>query len=105
VVVVTAVTGISGEENGVPAQYVLDQNYPNPFNPVTHIRFGLPRAGKVRITVYNVLGQKVAVLTDKTMTAGYHTVSFEASRFSSGLYFYRLEADGRNLIKKMLLIE
>ncbi len=105
VIRVTSVTGIEEEGGLIPRRYVLDQNYPNPFNPVTNIRFGLPEAGKVKITVYNVLGQKVAVLVDRNMTAGYHTVTFEASRFSSGLYFYRFEVSGKSIIKKMLLVQ
>jgi hypothetical protein len=105
VIRISPVTGINGENTGIPGTFELGQNYPNPFNPGTSIRYGLPAAGKVRLTVYNVLGQKVATLVDGHKPAGYHTVMFNASRLSSGLYFYRLEVSGRSIIKKMLLVQ
>ena len=90
---------------GIPEQYELNQNYPNPFNPVTNIRYGLPQAGKVRISVYNILGKKVATLVDTFKPAGYHTIRFDASRYSSGVYFYRIEAKNFVKVRKMILMK
>ncbi len=95
---------------GLPKNYSLDQNYPNPFNPSTTIRFALPVNAKVNIKLYNTLGQEVANILNSELNAGVHETIFNASNFSSGVYFYRLEAhgvDGSNYIstKRMLLMK
>ncbi len=82
------VTGVETISGNVPVKYSLEQNYPNPFNPSTMIRFSLPQANKVSLVVYNLLGQKVATLVDKELTAGTHEVDFNAANLSSGVYFY-----------------
>ena len=87
----------------IPNKYVLMQNYPNPFNPITHIRFGLPKASLVRIELYNILGQRVVTLLDERKPAGYHMVDLNGSNLSSGIYLYRIQADGFMQIKKMVL--
>ena len=76
----------------VPAGYVLEQNYPNPFNPVTTIGYRVSGLGSgwVRLSVYDILGREVAVLANEEQQPGYHEVSFDGSRLSSGVYFYRL---------------
>lgn len=74
----------------------MEQNYPNPFNPTTSITYALPVDAVVSIEVYNVLGQKVSQLVEGTMTAGYHNVSFDASSLASGIYMYRMTAQGIN---------
>ena len=90
----------------VPNEYGLNQNYPNPFNPTTTIEITLAQNSKVLLKVYNVLGQEVATLLDGEMQAGVlHRVPFDASRFSSGIYFYRLEAEGNVQVKKMVLMK
>ena len=93
----------------VPKQFNLYQNYPNPFNPSTNIKFDLPEAAKVTINIYNILGEKVASLLNKTVEAGFHEVQFNGSDLSSGTYIYRMEASssGQNFIqtKKMLLLK
>ena len=90
----------------LPARFALMQNYPNPFNPTTHITFTLGNASKVKLTIYNVLGQKVATLIDgHSMPAGAHTVLFEAKSLTTGVYFYRLEAGDFVLNKRMLLLK
>ena len=84
-IVVSSITGI--EDNWryqIPKEYVLLQNYPNPFNPVTHIRFGLPKASDVRLEIYNVLGQRILMLVDTHKPAGYYEVILDASQFASG---------------------
>jgi photosystem II stability/assembly factor-like uncharacterized protein len=75
----------------LPAAFALDQNYPNPFNPATIIHYSLPADGKVRLVVYNMLGQVVQVLVDRIERAGYKSVAWNASGFATGIYFCRLE--------------
>ncbi len=94
-----------GNNNQLPGAYSLSQNYPNPFNPTTNIRFKLPEASNVQLTVYNLLGQKVATLINNRMSAGVHVVQFDASHLASGLYFYRLKAGSFVMNKKMMLIK
>ncbi|MFN2372945.1 MAG: Ig-like domain-containing protein [Cyclonatronaceae bacterium] len=91
--------------SGLPDEYTLDQNYPNPFNPTTNIRFGLPESSTVRLEVYDLLGRRVAELQNGPMQAGYHTVSFDASRLSSGVYLYTLRTQNTTLTGKMLLLK
>ncbi|MCB1060655.1 MAG: T9SS type A sorting domain-containing protein [Calditrichaeota bacterium] len=89
----------------VPDNYALYQNYPNPFNPTTNIQFDLKEAGHVKIMVYNTLGQLVALAADNDLTAGRHTVSFDASRLASGVYIYSINVNGFSDLKKMVLIK
>ena len=89
----------------VPLELSLAQNYPNPFNPSTQIRFAIPEQRHVRLSVYNMLGQRVATLLNETHSAGWHDVTFDASGFSSGLYIYRLEADGYVETRQMLFVK
>lgn len=95
----------SAGDVGVPERYALAQNYPNPFNPTTTINFTLAKASNVKLTVYNVLGQKVATLVDTHMYPGAYSVQFDAKTLASGVYFYRLEAGGFTADKKMLLVK
>ena len=88
----------------VGLNFHLSQNYPNPFNPQTQISFSVPQKGKVIITVYNVLGQKVARLLNKDMPAGKHKVKFSAHNLSSGVYYYRLQAGNYTATKKMIVL-
>lgn len=88
-----------------PNEYKLSQNYPNPFNPTTNINYVMPEQAHVRITVYDVLGREVAMLVNEVMSAGTHTVNFDAARLSSGMYIYRMEAGSKILTNKMMLIK
>lgn len=88
-----------------PLAYRLDGNYPNPFNPTTTIQFELADAGQARLAVYDVIGRQVAVLVNQTMSAGTHSVQFNAVSFSSGTYILRLEAGGQTFTSKMLLVK
>lgn len=91
---------------GIPNSVSLSQNYPNPFNPTTNIEFDLNRNENVTLAVYNILGQKVATLiNNQMMDAGSHTVRFDASKLSSGLYLYQLNVKGKSLTKKMTLLK
>jgi hypothetical protein len=98
-------TGLIEADVQLPNEISLQQNYPNPFNPTTTIQFGIIATSDVRLEVYNMLGQSVALLVDGRKTAGLHTVQFEASQFTSGAYIYRLTANGSHLIRKMTLIK
>jgi hypothetical protein len=93
----------AGEQ--LPVEYGLSQNYPNPFNPASVIEFALPAGGHVRLEVFNVLGQRVETLVDGEMPAGYHSVTWDASSNSSGVYFYKITASDFVATKKMLLLK
>jgi hypothetical protein len=89
----------------LPVKYELSQNYPNPFNPVTRINFDLPADSKLEIKVYDIAGREVACILNEFKKAGYHTVTFNASGFSSGVYFYRMKTNDFSITKKMTLIK
>ena len=97
--------GVENEEVDLPAEFALSQNYPNPFNPVTVIKFTLPQSGEVSLIVYNLLGQEAAILVNGKLDAGYHQVTWDASNFSSGIYFYRLQTGGFVQTRKMFLLK
>ncbi len=85
--------------------YKLYQNHPNPFNPTTQINFSIPEASKVSITVFNALGQEVAELANREFAVGNHTVNFNASNLTSGIYFYRMNSANFSQTMKMLLLK
>lgn len=99
------VTSVEKNSGDLPESFKLSQNYPNPFNPSTVINFALPKDGYYQLTVYNILGQKVALLVDGYMHSGYHSVEFDASGLTSGLYIYSLEGNNYKQAKKMNLIK
>lgn len=98
------ITSIENVE-GVPTNFALMQNFPNPFNPTTNIKFALPTESNVSLKIYNILGEEVAALINKVMPAGFHTYNFDATRLSSGMYIYRIEAGSFVQVKKMLLMK
>ncbi|GEM_PF-4043289 len=95
---------VNGLEN-VPNSFALNQNYPNPFNATTTINFQLPTDNDVTLDVYNLLGQKVTTLINGHINAGYHTVQWDASHYSSGVYFYSLKAGNFHQVKKLMLLK
>lgn len=101
----TISTGIANYSSEVPDRYALHQNYPNPFNPVTKIRFDIKDAGNVKLTVFNSIGERVAVLYDGFLTYGKFEMDFNASQLSSGIYFYRLETDNFTDLKKLVVLK
>lgn len=92
-------------EGVTPAEFSLEQNYPNPFNPTTRIDFSIPNESNVKISIYNLIGQKIADIVNSKFAVGKHSVSFDASNLSSGIYLYKIEADNFTLTKKMQLIK
>lgn len=96
---------VSNEVVGTPNQFRLQQNYPNPFNPTTNIKYEIPEAATVSLTVYNMLGQRVATLVNDRKSAGFHEVNFDASNMASGSYIYRLEAGEKVMTQRMMLIK
>ena len=109
IAVSSGMSGKSGADalmaSSKPSVTTLRPNYPNPFNPTTTIRYELAGPVNVRLTIYNVLGQRVAMLVDSRQMAGWHQAIFNALNLSSGLYFYRLQAGNKILVKKMLLLK
>jgi hypothetical protein len=89
----------------VPNEFALYQNYPNPFNPATNIKFSLPKAARVNLSVYNLLGENIATLLNEEKEAGFYNVQFDASSLSSGVYIYRLTTEDFIQIKKMNFIK
>ncbi|GJQ61265.1 MAG: glycosyl hydrolase [Melioribacteraceae bacterium] len=92
-------------DSELPTDYSLSQNYPNPFNPATTINFGLPSDSRVSLKVYDTIGQEVATIVNSSLKAGYHTYNWDASRLSSGVYIYRIEAENFVQSRKMILIK
>jgi hypothetical protein len=102
-----SVTGAAGLEDIYTTQknFRLDQNYPNPFNPSTIINYELPITNYVDLSIYNLLGQKVATLVSERQDAGYHQVEWDASGFASGVYYYKINAGEFQDVKKMILLQ
>ncbi len=101
----TPPVGINEEDNTIPDKFVVEQNYPNPFNPSTTISYSLPKEGLVSIKIYNSLGQEVTTLVHGVQRAGIHKVTFNASKLSSGVYFYRVMSENFSQVKKMMLMK
>jgi len=97
--------GIKHDPDAIVTEYHLTQNYPNPFNPLTTIDFALKNTGHVKLEVFNTAGQKVATLVNQPMKAGKVSLTWNASKLSSGLYYYRIKAGDFSAVKKMLLVK
>ncbi len=98
-------TGIEdGDHDNIPGKLSINA-YPNPFNAYTALKYSLPDAGRVQVSIYDLLGRKVETLVDEEMQAGQHQVVWDASGHSSGAYFYRLQVEGFSETKKMLLLK
>lgn len=98
-------TGVQPISNGIPDSYKLQQNYPNPFNPSTKISYSLPRAGNVKLVVFDALGREIAILVNKQMNPGSYEVTWDASNYPSGVYFYKLTSGDYTETRKMILIK
>ncbi len=99
------ITDVEESSSEIPAAYALEQNYPNPFNPSTTIKFNLPEASVVRLSVYNILGQEVAQLVNDELTAGSYQYAFDATNLSSGVYIYSIHANNFVQTRKMMLLK
>ncbi len=93
-----------GKDDLIPREFSLTQNYPNPFNPTTTINYSLPTNQNVKLEVYDILGKRVTTLINEMKSAGYHSVNFNASNLSSGIYIYRIQAGNFINTKKMLIM-
>jgi hypothetical protein len=100
--VMTGVHQISGT---IPNGYNLAQNYPNPFNPTTKISFSIPKAGNVKLSVFDMLGREVKILVNEFKNAGNYEVNFNALNLASGVYLYRIESGDFKDVKKMTLLK
>ncbi len=99
-------TDIASVKTPLPKEFFLGQNYPNPFNPITTIQYQLPKASKVELSIYNLLGQKVETLVDKRQVAGYYETHWDAVGFPAGVYMYRITTDnGYKKAKKLILLK
>jgi hypothetical protein len=98
-------TGIQPAANKTPDRFELNQNYPNPFNPITTINFSLPLLSKINLSVFNLNGQLVSTIYEGEMAAGNHSVTWDGSGVSSGVYFYRLVSGSFTDTKKMILVK
>lgn len=103
--IATPVLSVSDENSALPEEFALRQNYPNPFNPSTTINYQLPKNSLVTLKVFDVLGKEVAELVNEMKDAGYYDVKFDASKLSSGIYFYRITAESFIATKKLLLMK
>ncbi len=111
IVVSYDVVGVENEIVQLPKEFSLEQNYPNPFNPSTKINYALPTESKVKIQIFNVLGEVVTTIVDQVIVAGSHSIEWDASNLSSGVYLYRISAESVsdskqfNAVKKMILMK
>jgi hypothetical protein len=101
----STIVGITDKIPTQPKEYVLSQNYPNPFNPTTTIKYSIPKADIVKLTVYNAIGSKVATVVNEYKQAGNYSVQFNAANLASGIYLYRLESGNYNSAKKFVLLK
>jgi hypothetical protein len=97
-------TAVENIQPAVPAEFALQQNYPNPFNPTTMISYAVNSMGKVELKVYDLFGQEVATLVNEVKNAGIYQVTFDASDFASGIYYYMIKAGKFRQVKKMVLV-
>jgi hypothetical protein len=104
VIEIDVASDVTGRPAGVPTQLALAQNYPNPFNPSTTIRYELPAASEVRLSVFDMLGREVSVLVNERREAGVHEVRFDASGLSSGVYLYKLQAGDAVQTRKLAFV-
>ena len=99
------ITDVDDNHSRLPNFYNIYQNYPNPFNPTTKIRFDIPKQTWVKLSIYDILGREVSVLVDKGMYPGSYEITFDGSKLTSGIYFYRLQTGGFVKTKKLIMIK
>lgn len=97
--------GINEEGNNIPNSFELFQNFPNPFNPSTRLRYGLPKNSFVKLVIYDILGKEIETLVNEMQTSGTYSIDWNASKYSSGIYLYKIQTDGFSETKRMLLVK
>jgi len=100
-----SIVGVKEITGSIPSKYELNQNYPNPFNPTTEIEYSISKSGNISLKVYNSLGQEIATIFSGNQNAGKYVATFNGAGLASGVYFYRLQADGVSLTKKFVLMK
>ena len=98
-------TGVEKTTSTLPTKFELDQNFPNPFNPSTKIRYSIPKASRVTLKIYDILGREVQTLVNEQQAPGQYTVTFSAQNLASGVYFYRISAGNFSEVKKLMLLK
>ena len=93
-----------GVSNGLPKEYALLQNYPNPFNSVTRIEFAIPKPGNVEINICDISGRKISSVVTNGLSAGFHSIKYDANHLESGVYVYELRCNGYFTSRKMILV-
>ncbi len=101
----TRITDLEQTSSDVPKEFRLQQNYPNPFNPTTTIEFALPKQSNVTLKLFDILGREVATLVDAELESGVHKINFDGQDLASGIYFYRIHAEGFLKTKKLMLLK
>jgi hypothetical protein len=104
-IITPSMVGVEKLDLPTPKEFYLANNYPNPFNPTTNIRFAIPVSGKVKLVVYNLIGQVVATLLDEYIPAGNHLVKFDAKDLPSGMYIYKLKSGDTVMSKKLMVLK
>jgi subtilisin family serine protease len=99
------ITDVLENNNEIPIEFSLSQNYPNPFNPTTKINFSIKEAGFVKLNIYNMLGEIVTELVSENLEKGFYKYDWNASNYSSGIYFYSINVNGFNQVRKMALVK
>jgi hypothetical protein len=97
--------GVEKISSSLPSNFTLEQNYPNPFNPTTNIRYSITLTSKVTLKIYDLLGREVQTLVNDEQTPGKYSVSLNAGKLSSGIYFYQLKAGDYSATKKLMLLK
>ena len=100
-----AVVLLTNQNSLLPDSYKLEQNYPNPFNPISRIKYDIPKQSQVTIKIFDIIGSEVTTLINEFKEPGFHEISFDGSNYSSGVYFYRIEAGSFTEVKKMVLLK
>jgi len=104
------VTFINNYSNEIPEEFILHQNYPNPFNPSTKFRFNIPPSegagGRIlKIIIYDILGREITTLANEQLSPGTYEISWDASNYPSGVYYYQLTAGDKSFTRKMILMK
>ena len=102
-IVIVNLAGVNN--NQIADEFRLEQNYPNPFNPVTNIKFEIPKTGLVTVKIFDILGNELVTIFSSDLESGKHEISWNAEKYSSGIYFYKLESGGFTAVKKMMFVK